>query len=178
MTTFADDHLTNDRILDAVATGKALSDRDRQHLDRCDHCRTALDQLQTDLRRLRSGSVRFSPSPPRPLDIPDGFPGNVRQPKRSWYWGLGLGTALGAAMVLVIFFGRTDRLPSSFNAGPRDRIALHAIEDPEMAEIRMLAENALPPAYQAILESLDHDPSEAEGFIDFLIPPLEDESVS
>jgi hypothetical protein len=47
-----------------------------------------------------------------------------------------------------------------------------------MEAIRMLAENAMPASYQAISESLDHQASEEEGFIDFLIPPLTEESVS
>jgi hypothetical protein len=48
-------------------------------------------------------------------------------------------------------------------------------EDPEMIEVRMLAENAMPLTYQAISESIEFDPEEAEGFIDFLIPPLEED---
>ena len=40
----------------------------------------------------------------------------------------------------------------------------------------MLAENALPEVYLDLSESLDGGYD--EGFIDFLIPPLDDDSVS
>ena len=51
-----------------------------------------------------------------------------------------------------------------------------ALDDPEMMEVNMLAENALPEAYLVLSESLDGGYD--EGFINFLIPSLDDDPVS
>jgi hypothetical protein len=45
-----------------------------------------------------------------------------------------------------------------------------------MLETRMMAENAMPAPYQAIMESLDGGVD--QGFIDFVIPPLDEDSLS
>lgn len=171
----AEKHLTEDRILDAVATGSALSETERAHVAACDRCRSALDGLQTDIQRLRDGLTRFTPAPSQPVRLPEGLPGAGQRTGRTWAWGLGLGTALAGLVVFFTFLQTPDRavLPVA-TTPPFQEVAA----DPELVAARMLAENALPPVYQAITEGLAHDPAETEGFIDFLIPPLEAESAS
>ena len=83
---------------------------------------------------------------------------------------------------------RRFRLPAEIQPQPRHaavwRIALAGAGTAllaafiwwQVAQARALAQNALPKAYQAMAESLEK--SDDEGFIDFLIPPLEPEAKS
>ncbi len=176
MTATADSHLTDDVMTDTVATGRPLESAEQQHLDHCGRCRHRLARLTDDIRRLRDGSRRFAPSPTRPLSLPEAIPGG-RQ-RRPYLWGTGIGAAAAGLVVLVLFFSPWNpgtQPPGPSMTGP---IATIPGDDAEMETIRMLAENAMPSSYQAISESLDQHASEEEGFIDFLIPPLTEDSVS
>ncbi|MFZ7125873.1 MAG: hypothetical protein ACOWWM_06930 [Desulfobacterales bacterium] len=179
MKSAADMHLTDRRIFEF------LSERDRlpptsehDHLENCNHCRGRVDALDDDLRRLKQGAERFAPAPDRTLRLPEGLPGKSRRSGRFQAWKAGLGIAATFGILLLALIGiRPDRTPS-MGVAPPPQAAVDDLEDPEMAEVHLLARNALPTSYLAITESIEQDPDEEEGFIDFLIPPLEDNSIS
>ena len=165
-------HIPEDRILHIVAEPGDLPSAEREHLARCRHCRTMLHALEDDLARFRQQAIAAAPKPTRRFVLP-GDPSPARS-MRGWRWGwAAVGTALSAALVVLFLQLGPDRplqdLPSQTT--PRAEW-----KDPEMIEVYRLAENPLPEAYLALSESLEGGYDEA--FIDFLIPPLEDDSVS
>ena len=81
---------------------------------------------------------------------------------------ISFGAALLVGLVSVVFASKLA-FDTRFSA-------LLPEHTPELIEVNRLGENALPEAYLALSESLigGYD----EGFIDFLIPPLDEDHVS
>jgi hypothetical protein len=164
-------HILESRIIQIIADG-GLRPAEREHLESCGHCRAMLTELEGDLDILRQRAAQTAPVPGRHFVLPADLP--ERHAVRRWRWGwAALGTVLSAALiVLFLQVGEKNRLPGL----PPTATPIAEWEDPELIEINRLAENALPEAYLALSESLDGGYD--EGFIDFLIPPLDDNSVS
>ncbi len=169
MTPAAERHLDDDRIARALVSEGALTHPERRHLDDCRACGDRIHRLRTDLERLGAEAARLAPVPSRAPSLPEGRPGTPRPRPALRAWGLGLAAAAALVAALVLSLD-TGRMGPPVATVPRT-----VAEDPEMIEVRMLAENAMPLTYQAISESIEFDPEEAEGFIDFLIPPLEED---
>ena len=163
-------HIPEDRIIQIVADGRGAAPDEQVHLDRCGHCRNMMAELAGDLSLLRQQAARAAPDPERRFVLPAAQPATPRL--RRWGWAAA-GTALSAVLlVMVILAGREGGLPG---LSPQTQTTVQW-EDPELVKINMLAENALPDVYLDLSESLDGGYD--EGFIDFLIPPLDDDSVS
>ena len=164
-------HIPEHRIVQIITDGGARS-TEQAHLDHCGRCRTALNELQGDLGRFRRQAALAAPSPAKRFVLPADRP--ERHTIRRWRFGWALaGTVLSVAL-LVLFLRMGDgwHLPGLLS--PTPPIAQWA--DPEMTEVNQLAENPLPETYLALSESLDE--GDEEGFIDFLIPPLNGDPVS
>ena len=164
-------HIPEDRIIQMIADG-GIGRNEQAHLEQCTHCRGMLTALESDLDQFRQKAAMAAPAPQRRFVLPADQP--ERLGLRRWRLGwAAAGTALCAALLTIfIWSGDANRLPGMSPTTP----PLAALEDPEMVEINMLAENALPDAYLFLSESLDGGYD--EGFIDFLIPSLDDDSVS
>jgi len=164
-------HIPEDRILQIIAEGDARAS-EQAHLEGCQNCRAALTGLQDDLVRLRRKAALAAPVSERRFVLPAEPSGSL--PVHRWRWGWAtIGTVLSAVLLIVFLrTGGDQGLPTL----PPTTPPLTAWEDPEMIEVNRLAENALPEAYLALSESLvgGYD----EGFIDFLIPPLDEDHVS
>lgn len=164
-------HIPENRIIQIIADGGGRRD-EQEHLDRCGTCRDMMAALATDLDRLRQQAVLAAPAPQRHFVLPADRP--QRHRFRRWHLGwAAAGTVLSAALLTIFLWGGGDsRLPGR----PPTTPPVAALDDPEMIEVNMLAENALPEVYLVLSESLvgGYD----EGFIDFLIPSLDDDSVS
>ena len=173
MTTDAATHITENRIIQIVAEGNTMRPGERDHLRHCGRCRTVLSELQNDITRLRQQAASFVPAAERRFRLPaDGTVKKRSRYGRQWGWAT-LGTVLSAALLVVFLqMGPEKRRPGLPSATP----PVAEWKDPEMIQVNRLAENALPQAYLALSESLDGGYD--EDFIDFLIPPLEDDSVS
>jgi hypothetical protein len=166
-------HLDEQRILRILADGSALSEQEQAHMAACDQCAARLQNLQADLGRLQTKVRQYTPSLSRRFRLPAEI---QPQPRHAAVWRIalaGAGTALLAAFIWWQVAGQGPRRPG----GEYAAISPDAFRaDPVMAQARALAQNALPKAYQAMAESLEK--SDDEGFIDFLIPPLEPEAKS
>lgn len=165
-------HIPEERILRIVAEGRGMRPAENAHLQHCGHCRAMLRELEEDLQRFRQQALAAAPAPGRRFVLPADGP--ARNPLRRLRWGwAALGTVLSAALVVLFLqLGPEKPLPGL----PTKTRPLAGWKDPEMVEVNRLAENPLPEAYLALSESLEGGYDEA--FIDFLIPPLDDEPVS
>ncbi|MBC2733864.1 MAG: hypothetical protein HF981_05850 [Desulfobacteraceae bacterium] len=165
-------HLSEHRITRIVADDDAMHVSERNHLAQCDSCRKAVSALENDLERLRRQAVKATPAPERHFVLPAARSERHRLSRRRWRWAAA-GSVLSAALLaIVLWVGDNNRLPG---ISPTT-LPVAAVEDPAMIKAQALAVNALPPAYLALSESLDGGYD--RGFIDFLIPPLDDDSMS
>jgi predicted anti-sigma-YlaC factor YlaD len=165
-------HLSENRITRIVADDDAMHASERAHLAQCDSCRQALSALENDLARLRRQAIKATPAPERHFVLPAARSERHRLSRRRWGWAAA-GSVLSAVFVaIVLWVGDNNRLPG---ISPTT-LPVAAVEDPAMIKAQALAVNALPPAYLALSESLDGGYD--TGFIDFLIPPLDDDSMS
>jgi len=164
-------HIPENRIVRIIADGDAHA-AEQEHLDRCGHCRTTLAGLQADLEHFRRQAALAVPEPAKHFVLPADRP--ERNAAHRWRIGwAALGTAL-SIVLLVLFLRMGDgwHLPGLSSPAPQTA----KWEDPEMTEVDKLVENPLPESYLALSDSLDEDYE--EGFIDFLIPPLNGNPVS
>ena len=164
-------HVPEHRIVQIIADRSARA-TEYAHLDHCGRCRTALTELQVDLGRFRQQATLAAPSPAKRFVLPADRP--ERHTIRRWRFGWALaGTVLSLAL-LVLFLRTGDgwHLPGLSSPTP----PITQWSDPEMTQVNQLAENPLPETYLALSESLDE--GYEEGFIDFLIPPLNDDPAS
>jgi predicted anti-sigma-YlaC factor YlaD len=165
-------HLSEHRITRIVAEDDAIHVSEQAHLAQCDACRNALSALENDLEQLRRQAVRATPAPQRHFVLPAARSERHRISRRRWGWAAA-GSVLSVALVaIVLWVGGNNRLPG---ISPTT-LPVANLEDPAMIKAQALAVNALPPAYLALSESLDGGYD--KGFIDFLIPPLDDDSMS
>lgn len=164
-------HIPENRIIQMVAEGGMHHD-EQEHLAQCAPCRDMMTALESDLEQLRQQAEQATPAPQRHFVLP----ADRTKHRRIRRWQLGwavTGTVLSAALLTIFLWGGANhQVP-----GPLPTTSpLAAQEDPEMVEVNLLAESALPEAYLVLSESLDSGYD--EGFIDFLIPSLDDDPVS
>ena len=167
-------HIDEQRLLQILAEDAGMTGAENEHLAQCPQCRSAIDSLRADLQILHRSSRKFTPERTRPINLSGAATLTpIGSLPRSWQIAAGAVASLCLALVLWWPSG-----PLNPNAVPPERgqRAVAVTPDPVMRETRMLAENALPADYQAIVESLDE--SFDQGFIEFVIPPLDDESLS
>ncbi len=166
-------HIEETRLLAVVIEVTRTTAEEEQHLAHCRKCRSVIDDLKTDLKSLRRASERFTPPRRRRIVLPESAT-PVRFGSLAYGWRAAAGVAVTLCLAVVLWWQvgpRPDRMPPEI---ARPVAVLPA--DPVMLETRLMAENAMPAAYQAITESLDGGFD--EGFIDFVIPPLDEESLS
>lgn len=166
-------HLNEDQIIRAVVDGNDLPRTLRTHLSECPQCTANKEKIESDLARLGRMAERFSPSPGKKVLLPS------EKPKRSigwsWQWRAAFGVAAAAVFVIFIM-----DIPPFFKPAPggKDHTYTEEMLEAEafMTEVGMLAKNALPQEYMDIAGESDEEPD--EGFMDFLIPIIEDEPLS
>jgi hypothetical protein len=154
-------HLAENEILQAVIDDSDLSDRQRVHLAQCVHCRSSKEQLEQELARLGQLAKRYCPAPRRRVTV-------VERKDRSHFFSRGIvfSAAAVAAVILVIWGTFLIRNQPQGYIGNSAQNMVEA--ERLMTEVNVLAENALPPVYLAIVG--ESDVSADEEFFDFLIP--------
>ncbi|MDJ0808811.1 MAG: hypothetical protein QNJ01_01850 [Desulfobacterales bacterium] len=166
-------HIEEQRLLAFVVEDSRMTAAEDTHLAQCRQCRSAIEDLKADLTSLRRASERFTPERRRRIVLPESTTPE-RFGSRPFGWRIAAGAMATVCLAAILWWQvgpRPDRAPLDTAAGVA---AIPA--DPVMLETRLLAENAMPSAYQAITESLDDGFD--QGFIDFIIPPLDEESLS
>jgi hypothetical protein len=168
MRTYADKHLTEDRIIRAVIDEAQLLRHEKEHLVQCLVCRDEKTRLEQDLTALGDAASRLAPRPRRAVVLPE-----TKGKSPGWLtghhsWAL----ASVVCTVLVLFFLGWNffvRLPQSRLASVEEEIQK---DGQFMAEINDLVENPLPQVYRDI--SGDGYAEMDEDLMDFLVPEVEE----
>lgn len=154
-------HLGENDILQAMIDDTVLSQRLKQHLDKCSHCRLQKEHFEQELTRLGQLARRYAPKSHRRVTI---VADRVRSPFLNWKFASG--AAAVAAAIIIVW---ATVLIQSQPPGSVGNLAQNMVEAERlMTEIDGLVENALPPIYLEIVGETDLNPD--EEFMDFLIP--------
>lgn len=172
MTTQKNLHLEEDQLLKAAVDETDLSQSQRDHLLVCRQCREGREKIEKDLAQLGQMAERFSPSSKRKFSLPP------EKPQRSFLWSWQWRTALGAAVAAIIIGVVGIQTLFENTPGIRENTYTQEMLEAEefMTEVSILAENALPQEYLDITGETDEEPD--EGFMEFMTPMIEDESLS
>lgn len=166
-------HLEDDQLLLAVVDEADLPQPLREHLSTCLQCREIKEQIGNDLIRLGQMAKRLSPSPRKGVSFPVEKP--LSSSWWSWEWKVVLGVAAAAVFVMLVMNG-----PAFFKTIPERSDIMRAQEMLEAEEflqqISMLLENSLPQVYLDITGESDIEFD--EEFMDFIVPTVENESLS
>lgn len=166
-------HLDEDELIWAVVGEAELPPTLQEHLSTCSRCRANQERLEQDLARLGQIAERFVPSPRRPVSLP------LERPRRfigrSWDWQAYVSAAAAVALVFIFLWWS----PMFRNTpGDKNNMVARDMEESErlMTEVSMLVENALPDVYLDI--SAESESGLDEEFMQFVVPPVEDETLS
>lgn len=168
-------HLDEDQIIRAVVDEGQLSLSSRNHLDHCDQCSARKSNLEKDLARLRKAAEQFVPLPRGRLNLREA---QKPDPMRwLWNWRTISGAAIAVA-VLVMIVWWTGQQQGRFESPGGANLIASDINKSEslMTEISILSENALPQVYLDI--AVESEPDSAEEFIDFIVPLIENDSLT
>lgn len=167
-------HIEEQRLLEFLAEDVRMAGAESEHLAQCPQCRSTLDNLSTDLQTLHRASRQFTPERTRRVSLPaSAAPARFSGLPRGWQ--IAAGAVATFCLAAVLWWPAGPQGPGTAPSVVGHR-AVAVKPDPVMLETRMLAENALPADYQVIIESLDD--SFDQGFIDFVIPALDEKSLS
>jgi hypothetical protein len=158
-------HLGENDILQAVVDETDLSQRMKQHLDKCSHCRLQKERFARELAHLGQLAKRYAPEPQQRVTL---TADRLRWPFFSWKFAV---SAAAVAAAIIVVWGSV--LIQKQHPGKVGNLAQNMIEAERlMTEIDGLVENALPPVYLEIVGETDLNPD--EEFLEFLIPTAED----
>jgi hypothetical protein len=172
-------HLSEAELLLAVVDAADLSTEKGAHLEACPVCRDAREHLRACFLRLGGTARELAPVPTRPFRLPPQSPSAALWRFKP-LWAMGL----AAAMVLAVVAVR-GMWPSYSEPVPT---AAMLEADRRLGEaVDALVADALPPSFQQ-LASLDEIESEFDpqiddgdeddqGLIDWVVPPVEAESL-
>ena len=165
-------HLTEDRIIKAVADKELLSVAEKEHLSNCSSCSSAMESFDNDLKQLVKIAELSVPSPKRR------FIAYEKRTERNFFPVFGLRTSLAAA-ITILFFTITlhsDSMKSLFNTENGLYINELYSDDLFVTEINSLVENALPSEYVDIYG--EADPDYDDDFMNFTIPSSGRDTIS
>lgn len=165
-------HLTEDRIIKAVADKSQLSPSEKEHLSNCPGCSSALEIFENDLKQLGKIAELSVPSPKRR------FITYEKRAERNFSRVFGMRTSLAAAITALFFVItlHSDSMKSLFNTETGSYIdALHS-DDLFITEINLLVENALPLKYMDIYG--EADPDYDDDSMDFIFPSSGNDTIS
>lgn len=165
-------HLSEDQIIRAIVDQADLTRDLREHLSQCPQCGPKKRQAEENLAQLGRMAERFSPTPQRPIRLP------ARQSRvffLSRPWQFALGTAFVCLFIWVLAGPLLFKDEPVKKAGISTRYMIES-DQQFMTEVTLLSENALPQEYMDMIGESDEDLE--EDFMDFLIPSLEDDTVS
>jgi len=166
--TTVDSHLSKDQIVRAFLDQAQLPAAEKAHLERCSQCRSRVDQLARDLKRLGRMAEQYAPLPRRSFHLPLK---ETRRPLRRWT--VVLAAAAAAALCLAIWWEvPQDKQPLVANQTESDSEKNGEL----MSTVQALSENALSEVYMDIVGDSDLDMT--DEFIDFVVPDSDVENDS
>lgn len=161
-------HLTPDQIIMSIVDEAELLPELRSHLESCSRCTNEKIKIERRLSELSRMAKQMAPEPTRRIRLPE-------TKYRSYFWsGRRFGVALGVAMVFVLILIVVWH-PGKYTTRPdlgRDMAVRETKKDDQLlTEIGILVKNALPEAYQNILDS--GEPEFEGDFMQYIVPPVE-----
>lgn len=172
-------HLTEEQRTRAVVDPADLPLAVQGHLSACGECHDAVTASEQYLERLSDTAERFVPVPAKRFNLPlNQPPGDIRWFPR-WRTSMGWRTSLGmlaTALLLIAVAWQSNRLPFATEDHFND--LLMAVEEVEalIAEVNILAENALPEIIMDISSEPAMDVHDA--VMELIVPVIEDDLVS
>jgi len=148
-------HLDEAQILGTLVDEDALAPEVREHLSVCSSCLAEKERLQRNLHTMGKLARSLAPSPAGFFSLEE-----ARSFRRfTWNWRQGAAAGFALACVVAVLVGTF--IPGSLRNEKASMFSQEMIEDDElMAEIRDLEQDALPPLYADMAESIDAEPGE------------------
>lgn len=165
MNTHHEPHLRKNDILLALVDEERLSATKRQHLSVCPHCRSQMETINRNLRKLGETAREAVPMPPRRPTIPG------ETSRISIFSGITLKPALAAAAAMILLVAVSLWTIVGDKTQVIELTGTHIDiweEEQLMLEMDLFAENALPGDYVDMISESDIDIEEA--FLDYLVP--------
>lgn len=166
-------HLDENQIIQAVVDESDLPAAVQAHLSACSQCRDIKQRFEQELTNLGNLAAQLAPRPQRRIILP------VQAPRSRfldfWNWRRLMAAAATVAALFIAVWGTnmarkySEHRTETLTAEMRDAKQL-------MTEVNSLVDNALPPFYVEISD--DSKPDYDEEFYQFLIPPIEEKSVT
>lgn len=162
-----DEHINQDELIMAVIDKTSLTPEKQDHLAACQICRSASERLGCDLMSLGDMTKAVVPPMQTTIMLPEA---KVREPARPWGLRLAYGSALAAALVVLML-----AVPF-FKVTPHNKMEVlyqNILSDAKlMIEIDRMVENPMPDAWAD-----SGDDSEAgvdDDSIDDIVPDGDD----
>lgn len=167
------DHLNENQIILAMVEEADLPLSLREHLSICAECQASKERFEQELARLGRMAELLVPDPEKRVSLPPERPRSAIGWFRNWRSCLGVAAATALVIIAIWWFGLARITPER----GVDMLAQEKWEaDPLMTEIGTLVENALPQVYLDI--SVESDSVFDEEFMQFFIPPVNNDSLS
>jgi hypothetical protein len=166
-------HLDESQLIKAVVDASDLPESVQAHLSACTQCRNSRQSLERELTNLGQIARLSVPKPQRRIILP--VEKSASRFLSFLNWRSVIVAAATVAVVFMIVWGTnlarnySEHRTENLTAEMRDAKRL-------MTEVDSLVDNALPPFYLEIADvpKPDYD----EEFYQFLIPPIEDKTVT
>ncbi len=173
MNTNQDAHLNEDQLLRAFVDKTGLPDTAQAHLAGCPLCRAKKQRIENDLAALGKIAGMSVPKQQKRVRLPADASPSRKLP--GWYRHTAMGAAVAVLLIIGVIWWPGSGLLVPDNNTP---VAAWDSQDDEkfMAQVRVLTENDLPQVYLDISEGLDYE--DDEEFIDFVVPSLDQDSMS
>ncbi|MEN6474389.1 MAG: hypothetical protein ABFD81_10270 [Syntrophaceae bacterium] len=162
-----DDHVTQEDLIMAVIDKGGLTPEKQAHLAACQACRSEAERLGCDLASLGDLAKAVVPPMQTTIMLPEA---KTLKPARPWGLRLAYGSALAAALVVLILTMPFFRVSPS---GKMEALYQDMLSDARlMIEIDRMAKNPLPESWAAFDD--EFDAGEDDDFMDGIAPGGED----
>lgn len=166
-------HLNEDQLIRAVVDVSDLPVAAQAHLAACSQCLHNKQNFERELTQLGRMAGQFAPKPQKRIILPVQKSGSRFSSFLDWRSIIAAAAIVAAAFIVVwssnIARNISEHRTENMTAEMRDAKQL-------MTEVNSLVDNALPPFYLQISDG--PKPDYDEEFYKFLIPPVEDKSVT
>lgn len=162
-----DEHITQDELVMVVVDQGSLMPAQQAHLRACPVCRSESERLARDLTGLGNMAKAVAPPMQTTIMLPEA---KVAKPARPWGLRLAYGSALAAALVVLMLAVPFSRITPN---GKLEVVYQDMLSDAElMLDIDSIQDNPMPQSWSA-LDDQD-DEAQDEDFMDGIAPGGDD----